>query len=110
MSLSSGMLVAFYFILLDDKYVIKSDEKVFIKIAIISFCVSIFSSMQVVQWEADRDYILASIFDEAKGKDKENNLFKKRRIEKYQLYEKRVVRCFFLLGVICIGLFLLKRT
>lgn len=109
LSMSTGILAAFFFLLTNPKIILNQSEKHFILISVLFFTLSIMFAILSMQWDSSRNYFLGQMnkIDRdsyncyKKQKDKEANKY---------LFSKSMTKITFVIGVISAGLFLAFRV
>ncbi len=109
LSMSTGILAAFFFLLTNPKIILNQSEKYLILISVLFFTLSIMLSILSMQWDSNRNYFLG----EMKRTERElNNCYKKQKdkaANKY-LFSKSMTKITFVIGVISAGVFLTFRV
>ena len=109
LTFSTGIIALFFALILEKKITLAGPEKLLIWIALFNLATSSLTAMQVIQWEANRNYLLGHIFDPAKKGRKDVNLEAKRKLERKLRLAKTIVRLSFLIGLLSIAIFLAIR-
>lgn len=108
LTLSTGIIAAFFYLTLDKKTDLKYLEKVLILIEITLFGLSVLCTILGMQWDASKNYFLGKINDTAEQNVGNENIRLKENYDNKQLKAKLYAWVFFLLGILGAIIFLAK--
>ncbi|MBI3584475.1 MAG: hypothetical protein HY096_11105 [Nitrospinae bacterium] len=106
LTLSTGIIAAFFYLTLDKRTDLKDIEKVLILIEITLFGLSMLCTILGMQWDASKNYFLGKINDTAERNIEDENIRLKEKYDNKQLKAKLYARVFFLLGILGAIIFL----
>lgn len=108
LTLSTGIVAAFFYFAVDRRADLNDIEKILILITIILFGLSILCSILGMKWDASKNYFLGEINNAAKQNDRDKHERFKEKHDNKQLKAKRDARRFLLLGILGAIIFLTK--
>lgn len=108
LTLSTGIVAAFFYFAIDKRADLNDIEKILILITIILFGLSIRCSILGMKWDASKNYFLGEINNAAKQKDRDENEASKKTYDDKQLKAKRCANNLFSLGILGAIIFLIK--
>jgi hypothetical protein len=100
LTLSTGIIAAFFFLVFNKSKDFDITEKTFILISIILFGLSILFTILGMQWDSSKYYFLGHINDSTKQDDRFEHEKMKKKYNRKQLKAKTVARVLFLLGIL----------
>jgi hypothetical protein len=100
LTLSTGIVAAFFFLVFNKSKDFDITEKTFILISIILFGLSILFTILGMQWDSSKYYFLGQINDSSKQVNRSDHEKMKRKYNKKQLNAKTVARVLFLSGIL----------
>lgn len=111
LSMSTGILAAFFFLLTNPKIILNQSEKYSILISVLFFTFSIMFAILSMQWDSNRNYFLGQM----KNSEKESVNYKKNQKNKDKVkmkyyFSKSMTKITFVIGIISSGLFLTIRV
>lgn len=108
LTLSTGIVAAFFYFAVDKRADLKYLEKILILITIALFGLAILYSILGMKWDASKNFFLGEINDPAEQENSAENEKLKENYDDKQLKAKRFTRKFFLLGILGAFIFLAK--
>lgn len=108
LTLSTGIVAAFFYFAIDKRADLNDIEKILILITIILFGLSILCSILGMKWDASKNYFLGEINNATKQNDRDKNEASKKTYDDKQLKAKRCANNLFLLGILGAIIFLIK--
>ena len=106
LSLSTGVIAAFFLLVFNKSTVFTNGDKVFILTTIALFGISMSCVILGMKWDASKYYFLGHINDSTKQNEREKHEALKRKYGKKQLFFKDSAGVFFILGIVSAVLFL----
>lgn len=100
LTLSTGIVAAFFLLVFNKSKDFNAIEKTFILISISLFGLSILFIILGMQWDSSKYYFLGHINDSTKQNDRSKNEQLKKVFNKKQLNAKKAARVLFLLGIL----------
>lgn len=106
LSLSTGVIAAFFLLVFNKRNELTFVDKVFILSTITLFGISMSCIILGMKWDASKYYFLGHINDSTKQNERENNETLKRKYGKRQIFFKDMAGIIFIFGILLAVCFL----